>query len=245
MARFCPNCGTEVDDAAVFCPTCGQAIDQATELEMPPAPSWPEPAPRAERAAPAEPAAPPPPSDEPEEPLEPAWQTIPRRSEQPAAAAAPPPPAAEPPTAVTQRPAPDASSPPPPQPATDRPQVDLPITMPVTLSSWLIGGGSALGALGALIGLFTGSLNPIELLLLVVLLGVAATVFLSANVPHIPNLRLVTMAIVFIGFGVALGRLAFGAAGAGELLLFLGTAAAAMGAVILELGRDQPMGGTS
>ena len=43
MSRFCPNCGTEVDDNAVFCPTCGQPIDQATETEMPPAPAWPEP----------------------------------------------------------------------------------------------------------------------------------------------------------------------------------------------------------
>ena len=31
MARFCPNCGTEVEDTAVYCPTCGQAIDQSTE----------------------------------------------------------------------------------------------------------------------------------------------------------------------------------------------------------------------
>ena len=28
-ARFCPNCGTEVDETPRFCPTCGQPIDQA------------------------------------------------------------------------------------------------------------------------------------------------------------------------------------------------------------------------
>ena len=42
--RFCPNCGTEVDETALFCPTCGQAIDQAAETAMPAAPAWPEPA---------------------------------------------------------------------------------------------------------------------------------------------------------------------------------------------------------
>jgi hypothetical protein len=254
VARFCPNCGTEVDESAVFCPTCGQPIDQATELEMPPAPAWPEPP--ADRQTAQDPApsaaaatSAPEPVDE-EEPLEPAWQTVPRRPpppapmppaplEQAAGPAAP----AEPPTAVTERPG--AAVPPPPARTADpdRPSVDLPITMPLTLSAWLIGGGALLAALGALIGLFTGSLNPIELILLVALLGIAATVFLSSSVPSIPNLRLVTMVIVLIGFGIALDRLSIGAAGAGELLLFLGTAAAAMGAIILELGRDQPMGG--
>ena len=36
MARFCANCGTEVDESAIFCPTCGQPIDEAAETEMPP-----------------------------------------------------------------------------------------------------------------------------------------------------------------------------------------------------------------
>ena len=56
--RYCPNCGTEVDDTAVFCPTCGQAIDQAAETAMPVAPAWPEPAapprPHEPAAAPAQ-----------------------------------------------------------------------------------------------------------------------------------------------------------------------------------------------
>src|SRR3990170_1408245 len=120
--------------------------------------------------------------------------------------------------------------------------IDLPRTMPVTMSAWLIGIGSALAALGVLISLFEGFLNPIELILLIALIGIAATVFASASIPAIPHLRLATLAVVLVGFGIALDRLGFGGAGIGELLLFLGTAAAATGAVILELGPDQPMG---
>ena len=226
MARFCPNCGTEVEDQAVFCPTCGQPIDQATETEVPAAPAWPE--------QPVEEVA----------PREAVDERSPTRFEEPTRIDEPP------------RPAEGAATPPPPPPsaaapippAADRPAtppVNVPITMPVTLSAWLIGGGAALAALGVVIGLFGGFLNPIDLLLLVALIGIAATVFLSANVPHIPHLRLMTLAVVLVGFGVALDRIGFGAAGVGELLLFLGAAAAAIGAIILELGRDQPMGGPS
>jgi hypothetical protein len=117
------------------------------------------------------------------------------------------------------------------------------VRAPVTLSGWLIGGGSAAGAIGALLGLFDGAASPIEFLLLVVLAGIAATVFAAAALPTIPHLRLVTLGVVLVGFGVALDRLGFGGAGIGTLLLFLGTAAAAIGAIILELDRDQPLGG--
>jgi hypothetical protein len=122
------------------------------------------------------------------------------------------------------------------------PAANLPLTMPVTLSGWLIGGGAALGALGALISLFEGAVNPIELLLPIVLLGVAATVFASSALPAIPHLRLATLAVVLVAFGASLDRIGLGGTGIGWLLLFLGSAAAAIGAVILELGRDQPLG---
>ncbi len=85
--------------------------------------------------------------------------------------------------------------------------------------------------------------NPIDLLLIILLIGIAATVFFAANVPAVPHLRLATFVVVLIGFGIALDRLGFGVAGIGELLLFLGTAAAGMGCILLELGRDQPLGG--
>jgi hypothetical protein len=47
MTQVCANCGTEVDEDAVFCPTCGQPIQAAAEPQLPPAPDWPTPAPRA------------------------------------------------------------------------------------------------------------------------------------------------------------------------------------------------------
>ncbi|MGH2357250.1 MAG: hypothetical protein ACRDGJ_04465 [Candidatus Limnocylindria bacterium] len=114
--------------------------------------------------------------------------------------------------------------------------------MPLMLSGWLIGGGAALGVLGTLINLF-GPFNVADLVLLVVLAAVSASVFLASGLPEIPHLRLMTLAVVLVGFGVALDRIGFGVAGAGALLLLLGTAAASMGAVIVELGRDQPLGG--
>lgn len=220
MARYCGNCGTEVDETAVFCPTCGQPIDQAAETEIPAAPAWPD-------AAPIQ------------EPVrdEPAAEAPAMRVEEPTRVeAAPPPPADAPPPAGVAPPSP-AERPP------RQPSINLPITWPLTLSAWLIGIGALLGALGALIGLFRGTISPIDFLLLLLLLGIAATIFLAANVPAIPHLRLATMGVLLVGFGIALDRIGLGFAGVGDLLLFLGTAAGAMGSILLELGRDQPLGG--
>jgi hypothetical protein len=239
MMRYCPNCGTEVDETALFCPTCGQAIDQAAETEIPPAPSWPEP-------DPVQPAAPPPPAwDAPAEPETATWDA----PAEPAPSGWDTP--VEPPAGVAPASAPIAEEAPPvptphaPQREPARPaRAATPpiLTLPVTLSGWLIGGGAVIGALGALISLFGGIVLPVELLLLVALAGVAATVFLAPALPAIGNLRLVTLAVVLVAFGVALDRISIGGAGIGTLLLFLGTAAAGIGAIILELGRDQPLG---
>jgi hypothetical protein len=263
VTRYCGNCGTEVDDSAIFCPTCGQPIDQAVETEIPAAPGWPD----APAAAPR--------GDEPiQEPMRPPAQDAgwtARAPEEPQWAAPPPvasgwdQPAAEAPTRVEERVPPPPAVPPamppapsraqqPPQSPAERaatgsgapgPAANLPITTPVTLSGWLVGIGAVLGALGVLIGVFDGQVNPIELVLLVALLAIAATVFFSANLPDIPNLRLATLVVVLIGFGIALDRLSVGRAGAGELLLFLGTAAAAIGGILLETGHDQPLGGAA
>jgi hypothetical protein len=120
------------------------------------------------------------------------------------------------------------------------PRVELPITWPVMLSSWLIGVGALVAALG-LVVIFFSYLNPIDLVLLVLLLLIAATVFLSASLPPVPHLRLATLAVALIGLGVALDRIGFGSAGLGALLLFLGTAGVSTGALLAEVGRDRPM----
>lgn len=232
MARFCPNCGTEVDDTAVFCPTCGQPIDPAAETEIPAAPAWPDPvrpdeaddpvqaegAPRVDSWRESDADAEAPRVDRFEDPTQVESAPPPRPVATPAAAAG-----AEPPRAARQ--------------------INVPVTWPVTLTAWLIGVGAAVGALGVLIGLFRGVINPVDVLLLLLLIGIAVTVFFSAHVPAIPHLRLATLAVVLVGFGIGLDRIAFGLSGIGDLLLFLGTAAAAMGCILLELGKDQPLGG--
>jgi zinc-ribbon domain len=236
VQRYCPNCGTEVDETAAFCPTCGQPIDQVAEAEIPAAPAWPD-SPR-ERSAPPDPeaAAPSPRAAERfEDPtrVEPAPDAAPDDRWVAERTAPPPPPraaAAAPPTGEAA---------PPGQPG----GIDLPITWPVTLSAWLIGGGALVGAVGLVVGMFR-VINAIDLLILLVLIAIAITVFFSASVPAYRYLRLATLVAVLIGFGIAIDRIGFGLAGIGELLLFLGTAAAAIGAILLEIGQDQPLGGT-
>jgi hypothetical protein len=120
------------------------------------------------------------------------------------------------------------------------PRVELPITWPVMLSGWLIGVGAIIAALG-LVVIFFNYLNPIDLVLLVLLLLIAATVFLSASLPAVPHQRLATLSVALIGLGVALDRIGFGSAGLGALLLFLGTAGVSSGALLAEVGRDRPM----
>jgi hypothetical protein len=250
MARYCRSCGTEVDETAVFCPTCGQPIDDDAPVEMPAAPTWPEPveggSDRDQRSAAAD--ASPRPDDL-------ASATAGHAEEDDPAGA---------PTRIEERPVPDepAAAPerrpesdqraePGPRPATlppargrSGPQIDLPITAPVTLSGWLVGIGSVLAVLGLIVVLVTTVLNVIDLLLLLALVSVAATVFFSATLPAVPHVRLITLVVVLIAFGVALDRIGFRAGGVGELLLFIGSAAAAMGSIILELGKDQPLGGS-
>ncbi len=120
--------------------------------------------------------------------------------------------------------------------------MDLPFTMPVMLSGWLIGAGALLATIGVVIGLFTQSLIAVDLVLALALLGVAATVFLAASMPEVPHLRLAILAVLLVGFGMGLDRLLIRSAGVDVLLLFLGTAAAVIGAVLVELGKDAPLG---
>jgi hypothetical protein len=114
----------------------------------------------------------------------------------------------------------------------------MPFTWPATLSGWLIGAGSLVGAL-FLIPRLTGGGYLVSLLLFLALLGVAATVFLADRVPHIPHLRLITLSTTLIGLGVALSRAAFAIQGVDTLLL-VAMLAAAGGAILIELDMDRP-----
>lgn len=251
LTRYCPNCGTEVDETAVFCPTCGQPVDEAAETQIPPAPAWPEPprdvtpAPTARARIEEESAA-----SEPDLPEATDQATAQMDEPEPEPEARPAPPQPSEPSRGDEQPAdrPAPESPPAARPAAAgreeparAPRVQ--VTPPVTLSGWLIGGGAAVGAVGALLGLFRGVVSPVEFLMLLALVGVALSVFAASSLPAFAHLRLVVMAVAFIGFGMALDRIGFGRANAGDLLFFLGTAAAAIGAVLVDVGQDQPLGG--
>lgn len=122
-------------------------------------------------------------------------------------------------------------------------QLDLPITWPVTLSGWLIGVGAFVGALAVVLD-FRAFVNPVTLIAFVVLLAVAATIFFAANLPSIPHRQLWVLVAVLVAFGAALERIGGGTAFAG-LVFFLGSGAAAIGAILLELGLDRPLGGNA
>ena len=203
-----------MDGEARFCPTCGTVLGEDAEpaepAELPPAPAWPD------REAPPEPEL------EPEEPE----KQLTLEPDEPVEAApdsAPPEPEPEP-------------APPPATAPTQAPGMDLPITWPTTLSGWLIGVGSVLGALALLVSLSDG----VSLLLFVALGGVAATVFLADRLPEIPRLRLLTLSISLVGLGIAFERAGFGARGADSILL-VAMIAAAGGALLVELDRDRPL----
>lgn len=227
MTRFCPSCGTEVDESALFCPSCGHPLEPAEPAGLA------EPAERAPRPGPeAGPAVPPvaAPTPAPRSDRDDGPDDDPGRTE------AHPRPAASGAREARAEVAPAVAARP------DR-QIEIPVTWPTTLSGWLIGIGIALAALGVLIGIVDRAFNPVDVLLLPVLLLVAVTVFFSAAVPRFHHLALATLAVTLVAFGIGLDRIGFGGAGLAELLLFLGAAAAAIGAIVLAVGHDQPLGG--
>ena len=197
-----------------YCPNCGTEVDETAAF----CPTCGQPLDEVREAGGAAPAASAAPADE------------------PAASAAAP----VEPTRAYRAEAPPASAQPVGPQTSSLPRVELPITWPVMLSGWLIGIGALVATLG-LIVIFFSYLNPIDLVLLVLLILVAATVFLSASLPAVPHQRLAIMAVALVGLGVALDRIGFGSAGLGALLLFLGTAGVSAGALLAEIGRDRPM----
>ncbi|MGH2418779.1 MAG: hypothetical protein ACRDFY_10635, partial [Candidatus Limnocylindria bacterium] len=90
---------------------------------------------------------------------------------------------------------------------------------------------------------FGGFGSWVNVLFTVVLLAVAASIFFSATVPQLPHQRLAILAVALIGLGIALDRLGLGGPGIGAVVFFVAMLAAAAGAVLLEIGRDRPMGG--
>lgn len=248
---FCPSCGTEVDEDARFCPTCGRTLlidegvaeaepqlaggpeaDQpsmsnegaASEPEtvaIPPAPAWPPPEPESEPQLPeAEP-----------EPMSEPLQEPPMAPEADA----------EPAPGPVQRSEPAWSSAPPPSPVAppaDQPArgTEMPFTWPTTLAGWLIGGGSLAAALTLLVRL--GS--PLNLLIFLALLAIAASVFLVGRVPTIPRQRLAILAVLMVTLGVALERAAFRVQGV-ESIFLIAMLVAAGGALLVELDRDRPV----
>lgn len=148
--------------------------------------------------------------------------------------------AAQPPPPVTPQPsAPTAPGPEGPRPS---PMDSVGVTRPVTLSGWLIGVGAGLAAIGALVALFDGVRTVVDLLVLVAMAAVAVSVFFSSRLPAFGHLRLATLAIVLVALGAITDRILAGVGDAGELLMFMGAAAAVIGVVLLETGRDQPLG---
>lgn len=261
VTRFCVVCGTEVEESAAFCPSCGNPLEGPPPDEIPAAPAWPEPEPSPEPAAEPGPAAeaeavaaaatapvaatsPEPEHDE----AQPATDAPARDHGEPTRTwpasdegDAEPPPAARPgPTAPATARAYSGDEP-------GRPsrnlaeQIDLPFTWPVMLSGWLIGIGSFVAALSVLLD-FRSLGNPVTLIAFLLLLAVAATVFLAANMPAIPHRQLWVLVVSIGAFGAAFERIGAGTGFAGAVF-FLGTLAAAIGALIGELGRDRPMGG--
>lgn len=180
-------------------------------------------------AQPPAPAPPPEPYDEPYD--EPYRAAAEERPAPPPVPQAPPVPSVQPPARPKDQPAPE------------RAPAELPLSLPVTVSGWLVGGGALVGAL-ALFADFRLFSNPVTFVLLVLLLGVAATVFLAPRMPAIPYLQLGVMATIFAGLGVALDRVGFGSiVGIGSAILLLAMIAAATGVVIAETGRDRPWAG--
>lgn len=256
---FCPSCGTEVDEDARFCPTCGRTLlldEEAAGAEaeagqeaerqptsddgapasepetvaIPPAPAWPPPTEAGPEAEP-EPGQGPGPVSQPQSAQEPPVPPVADAGVAAAEVAEPEPP--QPPDQAW------SSAPPPPVPPPAAPSpggAEMPFTWPTTLAGWLIGGGSLAAALTLLVRL--GS--PLNLLIFLALLAIAASVFLVGRVPTIPRQRLAILAVLMVTLGVALERAAFRVQGV-ESIFLIAMLVAAGGALLVELDRDRPV----
>ena len=127
---------------------------------------------------------------------------------------------------------------------------------PATQSGWMIGIGSVVGSLsmflpwtdlssssyGYSIPLSSqwGLTHPINVLLLVALVGVAATEFMAHRIPKFASRQTAVFAVILVGLGVGLGELNLGGSGGvslgiGAVAFVLGMLAAGAGAAQLAL----------
>jgi hypothetical protein len=240
--RSCAHCGTEVDADAAFCPSCGRPLaDADRELQAPP-PTWPAASGSAGGGGAA--------TDEgamstatgetvPEEEPTAALRIppeLPRQTDWRRSAA----------VAEVVRPAEAA-------PQAESPGAGLPLTWPRTVSGWLIGVGALVAAVAMFLPwldadrytLAWGLASAVNILFFLILLGVAATIFLSSSVPHLSVERLTILAIALIGLGIGLDRVSLPTSVYGALIFFVAMLGVAIGALLVELNADRPLRGPS
>jgi hypothetical protein len=276
MSQVCGHCGTEVEDEALFCPACGQplAAEEAVP-ELPPAPDWPEapagsaPPPtmtpeeahaawargRDASSALADPAADEPHGDAPASPRDAAFEAAAVPTPAPTPTGDEVPPWRRGVAARNPAPRPEETAPPADTAGATRagaaPQPAGIVTTPTTLSGWLIGVGSLVGALALFLPWLQGvgytalwglASTP-NILILILLLGVGASIFLAGVVPAFPHRSLANLAVTLIGVGIGLDAVARPVSAAGALIFLLALLVAAAGALLPELGLDRPVGG--
>jgi hypothetical protein len=276
MSQVCGHCGTEVEDEALFCPACGQplAAEEAAP-ELPPAPDWPEapagsaPAPtmtpeeahaawargRDASSALADPAPGEPHADVPASPRDADFEAAAVPTPAPTPTGEEVPPWRRGVAARNPAPPPEETAPPADTAGATRtgaaPQPAGIVTTPTTLSGWLIGVGSMIGALALFLPWLQGvgytalwglASTP-NILILILLLAIGTSIFLAGVVPAFPHRSLAVLAVTLIGVGIGLDAVARPVSGAGALIFLLALLVAAAGALLPELGLDRPVGG--
>jgi zinc-ribbon domain len=124
---------------------------------------------------------------------------------------------------------------------------------PTTLSGWLVGGGAVVGIVSLFLPWLQGGgtyldrwgmAYGINILVLVALLAIATIEFAADAVPSFPRRNLAVLAAALIGIGIGLDRATQSFAGLGAPIFLVAMIAAAVGALLVELDRDRPIGGT-
>jgi hypothetical protein len=277
MSQVCGHCGTEVEDEALFCPACGQPLAaQEAAPELPPAPDWPEapagsaPPPtmtpeeahaawargRDASSALADPAPDEPQADAPASPRDADFEAAAVPTSAPTPTGDEVPPWRRGVAARNPAPLPEETAPPADTAGATRagaaPQPAGIVTTPTTLSGWLIGVGSLVGALALFLPWLQGvgytalwglASTP-NILILILLLAIGTSIFLAGVVPAFPHRSLAILAVTLVGVGIGLDAVARPVSAAGAMIFLLALLVAAAGALLPELGLDRPVGGS-